>query len=325
MARVIFSLFLFMATLVGFAQSPQAISYQAVARNANGLILPVTNINVRFSILEGSLTGNAIYQETQAATTNIFGLFVLSIGKGTVISGSFETIDWAASEKFLKVEVAPNGDNNYSVQGTTQLLSVPYALYAEKTKLVAGNGISITNGNTISATASTAWQSDANGINYSTGNVGIGVTSSQSTALSIKQANTNGASSALDIAGDDTWQTVVRFRNTNFSGREYQLQYAGPNNVDIAPRAFALYQGTSNLSNPAFVFNTDGTDKAFLAIGSYNYKAQTPKSRLHVFNGDVNIEDIGSGIIMKSPNGQCWRVTVSDTGALVTTAIACPN
>jgi hypothetical protein len=343
MTRVLFTVALIIGVNFCFAQTaPQSLNYQAVARNANGLILPVTNINVRFSILDASITGNTIYQETHATSTNNFGLFTLAVGKGIVVSGTFSSIDWGGGDKFLKVEVAPNGDNNYLIQGATQLLSVPYALFAEKTKLVAGTGISINNGNTIStalvagtgisingstisATTNGFWIQDPNGINYQAGNVGIRRLSAANIALSISQQNTGGSSAAMDISGDDTWQTVVRLRNNAYVGREYQLQVAGPGNNDLTPRAFALYHGTSNGANPAFILNTDGSDNGYLAVGSYNYRAQVPRSRLHVFNGDVNIEDIGRGIIMKSPNGQCWRVTVSNTGTLVTTSIACPN
>ncbi len=136
---------------VGYAQVPQALNYQAIARNSGGQIIPSQSIGVRFSITNA--TGNTIlYQETHSAVTNAFGLFTLAIGRGTAMSGTIPQIDWAAGgDKYLKVEIAPQGGTNYTMQGSTQLLSVPYALYAEKTRLIGGNAITITNGNTISA------------------------------------------------------------------------------------------------------------------------------------------------------------------------------
>ena len=133
------------------AQVPQGINYQAVARTADGVIIPTQNVGVRFSILDGSVTGTVLYSETHTVITNSYGLFTLAIGKGSPVTSTFASINWASgTDKFLKVEIAPAGGSNYQLQGTTQLLSVPYALYSEKTRLLAGNStINITNGNTI--------------------------------------------------------------------------------------------------------------------------------------------------------------------------------
>src|SRR6187200_3058789 len=133
------------------AQAPQGLNYQAVARTADGVIIPTQNIGVRFSILDGSVSGTVVYSETHTVVTNSYGLFTLAIGKGTPVTSTFPAINWASgTDKFLKVEIAPAGGSNYQLKGTTQLLSVPYALYSEKTRLLAGNNtINITNGNTI--------------------------------------------------------------------------------------------------------------------------------------------------------------------------------
>src|SRR5215813_6428649 len=103
-----------------FAQVPQAMNYQAVARNSLGQIVPSQSIGVRFTILDG--TGNTVfYQETHTTTTNNFGLFTLAIGKGTATSGTIGAIDWSTGgDKYLKVEIAPQGGTNYTIQGTTQ-------------------------------------------------------------------------------------------------------------------------------------------------------------------------------------------------------------
>jgi hypothetical protein len=339
------------------AQAPQAISYQAVARNAQGQIVPAQNIGVRFSILDGSVTGNVLYEETHSVITNNFGLFTLSIGKGTPLSGTFAAIDWPG-DKFLKVEIAPEGGTNYLLEGTTQLLSVPYALYAEKTHLIAGNAINITNGNTIAANytgnngvavngstisgnyqagtginiangviAATAissqWIPDTYGIYYQNalGGAGIGGNTESNTSLTVTQKATGGFSAAAVFKGNDTWHTVLRFDNTSTSPMgSMQLNLAGSGNSAMPPRAFSLYDGMSN----RFVWITDGTNNDYLGIGSYSGIASIAKSRLHVFAGDVNIDQIGSGIIMKSPDGQCWRITIDNTGNLVRTAITCP-
>jgi len=114
--------------LFAFAQIPQAFDFQGVARDASGDPLVAQNIALRLSIIVGSPAGSAVYVESQNATTTAFGLFNVQIGAGTPIMGSFPAIDWASDAHFLKVEYDPAGGNSYLDMGTTQLLSVPYAL-----------------------------------------------------------------------------------------------------------------------------------------------------------------------------------------------------
>jgi hypothetical protein len=134
MKRFFISLFCFCTLTAGlFSQAPpQAIQYQAVARNNNGDILASTNVSFRFNILRTSASGPTVYSETFNVTTNQFGLANIEIGKGTIVSGNFSAIDWGGDSYFLKVELDATGGSNYVVMGTSQFLSVPYALYAEK-------------------------------------------------------------------------------------------------------------------------------------------------------------------------------------------------
>ncbi|MCW3125963.1 MAG: hypothetical protein JWO03_1621 [Bacteroidetes bacterium] len=117
-------------SVAAFAQVPQGISYQAIAFNATGGPVTSANVGVRVSILSGSATGPSVYVETHTKTTNAQGLFNLVIGQGTVVSGTFAGIDWAASSKFLKVEIDPAGGTSYTSVGSNQLMSVPFALSA---------------------------------------------------------------------------------------------------------------------------------------------------------------------------------------------------
>ena len=113
-----------------FAQAPQMFSYQAVLRDASNHLVTSQAVGVRISILQGGVSGTVVYMETQTAVTNANGLMTLQIGGGTVMSGDFNSIDWASGPYFLKTESDPTGGTNYSIEGTQQLLSVPYALYA---------------------------------------------------------------------------------------------------------------------------------------------------------------------------------------------------
>ena len=114
-----------------FAQAPQSFSYQTVIRDASWQVLSNQNISLEISIIEDVANGTAIYTESHSATTNELGLVNLSIGDGGVMSGSWSNIDWGNHTYFIEVAVDVTGGTSYIVMGTTQLRSVPYALYAE--------------------------------------------------------------------------------------------------------------------------------------------------------------------------------------------------
>lgn len=124
-------IFLTLVSFLGYSQVPEAFNYQAVMRNASGDILTNAQIAVQISILQDSESGTAAYVERFNPTTNDYGLIAIKLGKGTVQSGAFNTIDWGAHAHYIKVEVDPNNGTDFTTMGTTQLLSVPYALYAK--------------------------------------------------------------------------------------------------------------------------------------------------------------------------------------------------
>jgi hypothetical protein len=113
-----------------FAQAPQKMSYQAVIRNSNGALVNSTTVGIKISIIQGSIAGTIVYSETQSTTTNANGLASLEIGSGVVISGSFSSINWAAGPLFIKTQTDPTGGTNYTITGSSQLMSVPYALFS---------------------------------------------------------------------------------------------------------------------------------------------------------------------------------------------------
>ena len=123
-----------------WAQSPEKMSYQAVVRDGNNALVTSTAVGMQISILQGSSSGTAVYVETQTPTSNINGLVSLEIGSGTVVSGDFTTINWANGPYFIKTETDPTGGTNYSITGTSQLLSVPYALHAKTAESIMGGG-----------------------------------------------------------------------------------------------------------------------------------------------------------------------------------------
>jgi len=122
------------------AQVPEKMSYQAVIRNSNNQLVTSQTIGMKISILQGTSTGTIVYQETYYPNpeTNINGLVTIEIGVGIPIVGKYSDIDWSAGPYFLMSETDPAGNTNYTITGTSQILSVPYALYAKK----AENGFS---------------------------------------------------------------------------------------------------------------------------------------------------------------------------------------
>jgi hypothetical protein len=135
MKRILLALAALSISIASHAQAPQAVCYQAVATDQTGHELASQNIKVRLSILKGSANGLEEWVETHAVTTDGFGLFDLQIGNGTRVGGSQTTLSnirWGIDRYFLKIEMDITGGNNYSLMGTNQLVSVPYALYSEK-------------------------------------------------------------------------------------------------------------------------------------------------------------------------------------------------
>jgi hypothetical protein len=115
------------------AQSPSLMNYQAIVRNSSGSVIQAKLIKLRVSVLKGSTSGTSVYSEIHNPMTDSNGIINLIIGRGTQQSGSITSINWGSDSHFIKTEIDPNNGTNYSITGASQLLSVPYALYAENT------------------------------------------------------------------------------------------------------------------------------------------------------------------------------------------------
>lgn len=127
--KIIVFLVLLSATV--FSQAPNYLNYQGVARDASNNII-VTPIGLRFEILQGSASGFLVYDETNTSTPSSAGIFTAAIGSGVASTGTFSTLNWATGPYFIRVSIDPAGGTSFSTVSTSQLLSVPYALYAEK-------------------------------------------------------------------------------------------------------------------------------------------------------------------------------------------------
>ncbi len=128
-------------TLNVYGQAPEKMSYQSVIRDADDNLVTNQNVGMQISILQGTEAGTSVYIETHITSTNVNGLVTIEIGSGTPVTGTFEGIDWSTGTYFLKTETDPEGETNYSISGTSQLLSVPYALHSKTTETVDYNSL----------------------------------------------------------------------------------------------------------------------------------------------------------------------------------------
>ena len=193
-------IFIFLLFLIGavslFSQAPEGFSYQAIVRDPVGNPWANKPVSFRFTIIQGSPAGASVFQETHNLTTDAFGVVSLIINNGTGKIGTFETINWGSDSYFLKVEIDKTGGTTYSDMGTTQLLSVPYALYAKasangfsgnyndlinrpitdgsETKISAGNNMTVTGSGTLAnpyiIANGSSGSSDSSGTKISVGN-----------------------------------------------------------------------------------------------------------------------------------------------------------
>ncbi|MEI8204314.1 MAG: hypothetical protein WCH34_14925 [Bacteroidota bacterium] len=157
-----------------YAQTPQAINYQGVARDTSGNVIANQPVSLRLSLLSGSASGAAAYVETHAVTTDGLGLFSSKIGQGIPVSGIFSAINWGSNSYYLRIEIDPNGGANYHWVGTNQFVSVPYAFYATQSGTGGATGATGANGaNGIQGVAGNTGPLGATGANGQTGAQGI--------------------------------------------------------------------------------------------------------------------------------------------------------
>jgi hypothetical protein len=187
MKRLLTTLATLLMTISLVAQAPQSFKYQTVVRYNTGEIMSNKSVSFRISMHEGSATGTIVYQETHATTTNPFGLANLKIGSGEIVSGTFSSINWASGSKYLEIEMDPSGGNSYVSMGTTQLLSVPYALFSETS---GGDGDWTVSGNDVYTAVP--------------GNVGIG-TATPTTKMEIEGAESDPVIVKIDQTGALNW------------------------------------------------------------------------------------------------------------------------
>jgi len=246
-----------------YAQVPQKMSYQAVVRDAANALIKNHSVGMKICILQGT---TPVYVETQTISSNANGLVTLEIGGGTVVSGNFSTINWTNGTYSVKTETDPTGGTNYTISGTSKLLSVPYALNSSDNK----------------------WSSNANGINNNAGNVGIG-TNLPITQFHVKSASDN---IATFDGGNRLWVTL----SENGINRGYIGSYAG-NAEDVD---FGTYDG--NTVGSVHLTTNDAPKLTVINNGNVGIGTTTPTTKLEV-NGATKLGTDAPAIKIKKLTG----------------------
>jgi hypothetical protein len=278
-----------------FAQVPQAFNYQAVARNSSGTLLQNQALGVRLSIHQGTAGGTVVYSERQTPTTNQFGLFSVTLGEGTALSGIFSFITWSTGNYWLQVEMDATGGTTYTDMGTSQLLSVPYALYAANSAGSVPAGIS---GQTL-RNDGTNWIS--NNFLYNNGtNIGIGTIT---------------PAELLDLYGGSSYSYQM-FHNDATTGAATRGMKIGLRN-DGVPFVWSY-------ENQPMYFGTNGAIRMTIAADGLIGIGTTPTSMLDV-GGTVTISGANTNELNRAQTGDAnlvpiayGNITNATTGALVT-------
>jgi hypothetical protein len=139
-------------TGITFAQAPQGFNYQATVRNSSGALITNQNVYFKFNVMLNSSTSVPVYGETHYVPTDDLGAVNLVIGQGSATTGTFADINWGTGNYYLGIELDTGA--SYVAMGTTQLLSVPYALYANSS---GNSNFDLPNGTNIGDTLSWIW------------------------------------------------------------------------------------------------------------------------------------------------------------------------
>lgn len=357
MKKLIFIPIFILLSIALFPQSPGLINYQTIIRNANGLPLQNKTISIRFTIYQNEINGTLVFQEHHDKTTNTFGLVNLEIGNGENNIGDLSEIEWAIGPYFLEIAVDSTNMSNYFVVGTSQLLSVPYALHANTVTNVNdadadptneyqnleinGHELSINNGNTVSLPNNDLWNSNGNAIFYNNGNIGIGTSAPDYTLMIQNESFVHDGRTLLYLYNPSTdiySSTSIKIRAgydqssvlaIGHTSESYSIIPNRHNTSNIWNKGRGLSLRSTNTMQSSIRFETNINEEItermrIDAFGNIGIATDNPQTKLHIAEGDVYLEDINSGIIMKSPDGQCWKITINNDGSLNTESIECP-
>ena len=265
MKRIYTALTTFLITSSILAQSPDKMSYQAVIRNNSDQLVTNTQVGMQISILQGAIDGTSVYSETQSPTTNANGLISIEIGGGT----GWDAIDWSSGTFFIKTETDPAGGTDYTITGTSQLLSVPYALYANnvendavddadadptnelQTISVNGDQITLSDGGGVISIDTSYWQLNGDNLYFNSGDIGLG---------------TSSPSASLHLYKDVNASHILKIQNVNSGANASERLYFGTGTNDAGIVMFG--NGSSNAGKLRFFNNRPAANMDYVIGGS---------------------------------------------------------
>ncbi len=263
MKSLIVTLFVIIAGMPCLAQSTSSIPYQAVVRNVDGSILSNTSLVITFKIHNATSNGNVVFEETHNTTSNAQGLINLNLGAGTTVTGTFSSINWGGGAKFLNVFM--NADNGIVDLGTQQMMSVPYALYAEDVNVrVSPMGDTLFVGSQFSIVPGV---SAANPQSMS----GLGaVVLSDNTTCQTLYISVNGCNGQDSLLYNDTYYDLVDINGQCWFAEN--LATANYNDGTTIPNVTG-FTAWGALSTPAYCWYNNNISYKSVYGGLYNYFA----------------------------------------------------
>jgi len=284
-----------------FSQTPEKMNYQAIIRDASNALAINQIIGIQIDILQGSDTGIPVYQERHNKSTNENGLLSLEIGAGTILNGIFSDIDWKNNSYFIKTSIDLDGGTNYDIIGTSQLVSVPYALHA---KTVANHG-AINNLSDAKTNTSSVYLGENAGLLNTSGssNTGLGIaalklntTGNNNTAIGHNALFNNTSGSENNAFGKNSlFNNTTGNQNTAISRGSLANNTTGFSNVSVG--VYSLTNNTIGGNNVAL-----GIESMF-STTSGNENTAIGRSVLHSnTTGDFNVA-IGSGTLSNNTIG----------------------
>jgi len=272
MKKILYTLIALFISVSIYAQTPQSVSYQAVARDANDSVITNQNVGIQISILQESVNGTAVYTETFSETTNNFGLINLNIGTGIIVTGDFTTIDWAANSYFVKVEMDITGGTAYEEYGTSQLMSVPYALHAKTAESVTN--ITITG----DETAFDGWDKDVSDDFDGDYN---NLTNQPTIPANVSDLNNDEDYITTETDPEYALSAASGITTTDITNWNNKLDTELDGDVNNEIQALSISNDTIYLSNGGFVKLPAGFD------GDYNSLINAP-TNVSSFSNDAN-------------------------------------
>ncbi|HOY30520.1 MAG TPA: hypothetical protein PKW80_01450 [Bacteroidales bacterium] len=300
MKKIVLYVFCTLLINIVLAQTPQKFNYQAVVRDSSGNILANQPVSFRISLLLDSVTGNAVYVETQKDTTNSYGISVIKIGDGNPLLGTMTGINWAGGPYYIKVELDQNGGTAFTYMGITQLVSVPYALHSRTADSISGmlpetDPVYNTSvAHSITASDTTKWETA-----YGWGNHAI-----EGYLTSFTETDPIfGTSPANGITGTDIthWNTSYGWGNHGLAG--YLTSFTEMDTMIWKKNAGNIYYNSGNVG-----IGTNSPGNALSVTGSANFSTSVLSPLYKPLVGEGNSLSI---VANDNPNGEGGSIMVT--------------